>query len=86
MNINFTITVGVATLLANAKEKIPSGVYTFEGDMNQMAIALDEAQKLGLSAGAAGGYSYVYTKEDYDKVVKHLIDNEIEGYWLYNKG
>lgn len=81
---NITITIGVATLIANAQKKIPEGAYTFKGDMCQMAEALGVAQeKLGLDAGTAGGYSYVYNKEDFDKVVEYLKNNQINGFWLY---
>lgn len=83
MSTNITITVGVTTLIANAKKKIPEGAYTFKGDMCQMATALSVAEDLGLSAGTAGGYSYVYNKEDFDKVVEYLKDNQINGFWLY---
>lgn len=59
--MEMTLSVGVATLLANAKNKIPSGAYLFKGDLHQMATAMKVAQNLGLEYGTGGGYSFVYS-------------------------
>ncbi len=57
--------------------------YFFEGDLNQMRIARKIADKKDMITGIDGGLSYVTTKEDYDAVVKYIIDNRIEGWWNY---
>lgn len=78
------ISVGVAALLANSHAPAPSGTYyTFEGDLCQMARAADVARKLGYEVGVTGGLPYVCSKEEYDKVVRYIVANKIEGYWHY---
>lgn len=57
--------------------------YFFEGDLNQMRIARKIADKNDMITGIDGGLSYVTTKEDYDAVVKYIIDNRVEGWWNY---
>lgn len=75
---------GVAALLANAHAPEPSEeFYTFEGDLDQMAKAAGVARKLGFEVGVVGGLPYVISKEEYDAVVKYIVDNQIEGYWHY---
>ena len=78
------ISTGVAALLANAHKTMPSGKrYYFEGDLCQMAEAARVAERLGIKTGINGGLPYVSTKEEYDRVVKYIVDNHIEGYWHY---
>ena len=78
------ISEGVAALLANAHQTVPSGKkYYFEGDLCQMAEASCVAGRLGIKIGINGGLPFVSSKEDYDKVVKYIVDNQIEGYWHY---
>jgi len=78
------ISSGVAALLANAHKTVPSGKkYYFEGDLCQMAKAASVAEQLGIETGINGGLPFVSTKEDYDRVVKYIVDNRIEGYWHY---
>ena len=55
----------------------------FEGDLNQMRVAREVARMLGVVTQIDGGLSYVETKEEYDTVVKYIIDNRIEGWWNY---
>lgn len=57
--------------------------YFFEGDLNQMRIARNIADKKDMITGIDGGLFYVTTKEDYDAVVKYIIDNRVEGWWHY---
>ena len=77
---------GVAALLANAHTPPPTGeFYTFDGDLCQMAKAAEVAQNLGIKIGVVGGIPYVESKDEYDKVVKYIVDNQVEGYWNYNK-
>ena len=57
--------------------------HYFEGDLNQMRVAREVARMLGVVTQIDGGLSYVETKEEYDTVVKHIIDNRIEGWWNY---
>lgn len=57
--------------------------HYFEGDLNQMRIAREVARMLGVVTQIDGGLSYVETKEEYDTVVKYIIDNRIEGWWNY---
>ena len=79
------ISPGVAVLLANAHQTVPSGKkYYFEGDLNQMSKAFTTASKLGCEVGIDGGFPFVKSKEDYDRVVNYIVDNKIEGYWHYN--
>jgi len=81
---NMEISTGVAALLANAHQTVPSGKkYYFEGDLCQMAWAASVAERLGIKTGINGGLPFVSTQEDYDKIVKYIVDNEIEGYWHY---
>lgn len=83
-NGKMKISEGVAALLANAHQPMPEGKrYFFEGDLCQMAKAAEVAQKLGIKNGVGGGLPYVTSKEDYNKVVKYIVDNQIEGYWHY---
>lgn len=83
-NGRMKISGGVAALLANAHEPMPKGKhYYFEGDLCQMAKAAEVAQNLGIETGIGGGLPYVSSKEEYDKVVKYIVDNQIEGYWHY---
>ena len=84
--MEMTLSVGVATLLANAKNKIPSGAYLFKGDLHQMATAMKVAQNLGLEYGTGGGYSFVYSQRDYDKVVNYLIEHKLSGCHHYEEG
>lgn len=78
------ISTGVAALLANAHAPMPSeDLYFFEGDLCQMAKAAQTARQLGVEVGVAGGVPYVSSKEDFNKVVQYIIDNQIEGYWHY---
>ena len=78
------ISTGVAALLANAHKTVPSGKkYYFEGDLCQMAKAASIAEQLGIRTGINGGLPFVSTKEEYDRVVKCIVDNHIEGYWHY---
>ena len=80
------ISSGVAALLANAHKTVPSGKkYYFEGDLCQMSEATKVAGILGIEVGINGGLPFVQSKEDYDKVVKYIVDNQIEGYWHYKK-
>ena len=65
--------------------KPPDNFYTFEGDLCQMLAAAKVARDLGFKVGVVGGYPYVLLKEEYDKVVQYIIDNQIEGYWHYKK-
>ncbi len=57
--------------------------HYFEGDLNQMRVAREVARMLGVVTQIDGGLSYVETKEEYDTVVKYIIDNRIEGWWNY---
>ena len=83
-NGKMKISGGVAALLANAHESMPKGEhYFFEGDLCQMAKAAEVARNLGIETGIGGGLPYVSSKEEYDKVVKYIVDNQIEGYWHY---
>lgn len=78
------ISAGVAALIANAHQKVPSGKkYYFEGDLDQMSKAASVAGRLGIQTGINGGLPFVQSKDDYDKVVKYIVDNQIEGYWHY---
>lgn len=78
--------IGVAALLANAHAPKPSeDLYFFEGDLCQMAKAAQTARQLDIEVGVAGGLPYVVSKEDFNKVVQYIIDNQIEGYWHYVK-
>ena len=80
------ISEGVAALLANAHQTAPSGKkYYFEGDLNQMSQAFSVATKLGCKAEIDGGLPFVRSKEDFDRVVKYIVDNKVEGYWHYNQ-
>ena len=80
------ISGGVAALLANAHTPPPTGeFYTFDGDLCQMSKAAEVARKLGIKTGVTGGIPYVMSKKDFDKVVKYIVDNQVEGYWNYNK-
>jgi len=80
------ISAGVAALLANAHAPAPNKtIYTFEGDLCQMAKAAEVARNLGINVGIAGGLPYVSSKADYDKVVQYIVDNQVEGYWNYSK-
>lgn len=81
------ISAGVAALLANAHAPMSSKEsYFFEGNLCQMAKAAQTARQLGIEVGVAGGLPYVVSKEDFNKVVQYIIDNQIEGYWHYKKG
>lgn len=77
------LTLGVATLMSYATEPIPKGAICFKGDLNQMAEAIEVAHFIGVEAGMGGGYSFVYTQEDYEKVIDRIIKDRIPGYWLY---
>ena len=78
------ISTGVAALLANAHQIVPLGKkYYFEGDLCQMSQAAKAASILGIEVEINGGLPFVSTKEEYDKVVKYIVDNHIEGYWHY---
>ena len=80
------ISSGVAALLANTHKTVPLGKkYYFEGDLCQMSEAANVAGKLGIEVGINGGLPFVQSKENYDKVVKFIVDNQIEGYWHYKK-
>ena len=57
--------------------------HYFEGDLNQVRVAREVARMLGVVTQIDGGLSYVETKEEYDTVVKYIIDNRIEGWWNY---
>ena len=50
-----------------------------------MSEATKVAGILGIEVGINGGLPFVQSKEDYDKVVKYIVDNQIEGYWHYKK-
>lgn len=78
---------GIMELLANANSSsdYKGKKFYFEGDLNQMSIAKGIASNLGISTGINGGLPFVKSKEDFDRVVKYLIDHKIEGYWLYKK-
>jgi len=78
---------GVATLLANAHTppSTTKALYTFDGDLCQMAKAAEVARKLGIKTGVTGGIPYVVSEKDFDRVVKYIVDNQIEGYWHYTK-
>ena len=81
-----TMGAGVGALLANAHTPIPKGEkYFFQGDLCQMAEAASVAQKLGIAVDVGGGLTYVMSKEDYDTVIKYIVDHHIEGYWHYTK-
>jgi len=78
------ISAGVAALIANAHQTVPSGKkYYFEGDLCQMSKAASVAGQLGIEVGINGGLPFVQSKEDYDKVVEYIVGNQIEGYWHY---
>ena len=80
------ISTGVAALLANAHTPMLSEeLYFFEGDLCQMAKAAQVARQLGFEVGVAGGWPYVTSEAEYNKVVRYIIDNRIEGYWHYDK-
>ena len=84
MNSSMNISGGVAALLANAHTPAPSGeYYTFEGDLCQMAKAVEVAHILWCQVGISGGLPYVKYKEDYDMVIQHIVAHKIEGYWHY---
>lgn len=84
-NRNMKISVGVEALLANAHAPAPSGkYYTFEGDLNQMSKAAEVARMLGFQVGVSGGLPYVCSEEEYNKVVRYIVTNQIEGYWNYD--
>lgn len=57
--------------------------YFFEGDLNQMAIAKQTAERLGVKVHIEGGIPFVMDKKDYDKVTKHIIDQRLEGWHHY---
>lgn len=79
-----TLSPGVAALLLNAHTPMPRGEkYFFKGDLCQMAEAANVARRLGIEVGVGGGLTYVSSKEDYDKVVKYIVDNKVEGHWHY---
>jgi len=83
-NCKIEISSGVAALLANAHQTMPSGKrYYFEGDLCQMSEAAKVAGMLDIEVGINGGLPFVSSKEEYDKVVKYIVDNRIEGYWHY---
>lgn len=81
-----TIDSGVAALIANAHNPAPKcKVYYFDkGDLCQMASAAKVAvEEFGFEVGVAGGYPYVMSEEEYNKVVEYIINNQINGYHHY---
>ena len=78
------ISPGVAALIANAHQTVPAGKkYYFEGDLSQMSKAASVAGQLGIEVGINGGLPFIQSKDDYDKVIKYIVDNQIDGYWHY---
>lgn len=78
-----TVSAGVIALIASAHKEIPEGSYTFMGDIFQMDVAAQIACRLGIKVSYAEGYSYVSSKEEYDRVVKYIIENHESGYSHY---
>ena len=77
---------GVKDLLSKAHAPVPNRkYYIFEGDMQQMAKAVEAAQILGIKTGVVGGIPCVWSKDDFDKVVQFIVVNRVEGYWHYTK-
>lgn len=85
MEMRFKMTSGVGYLLSNAKNSSNyNGVrYSFKGDLNQMSIAAAVASIFEIDVIIDGGIPFVKSKDDFDKVVKHLIDQKLEGWHNY---
>ena len=77
------VSAGVIAEIASAHQKLPKGSYTFKGDLSQMDVAAQIACQLGIEVGYAEGYTYVKSKEDYDKVVDYIVEHHEQGYWHY---
>lgn len=76
---------GVADLLLAAQSTSSwSGErYYLSGDLNQMSIARQEAQKLGLRCEIEGGIPFLTCKKDLDTLIAHLYKNKFPGYYNY---
>lgn len=84
--LKMEISLGVCDLLTTPDTPdTPEDIFVFEGDLCQMLDAANVARKLGIETGVIGGMPYVRLKEEYDKVVKYIVDNKISGYWHYEK-
>lgn len=55
-NDNLVVQSGVMALLANIHRPLPYGVFTFKGDVCQMADAADVARSLGFVVASAKGF------------------------------
>lgn len=80
---NLVVQSGVMALLANIHRPLPYGVFTFKGDVCQMADAADVARSLGFVVGVGEGVPYVEKKEEYDEVISYLRDHRVSGFWHY---
>lgn len=83
--MNMSVNNGVLDLLANANKRssFTGSKYFFKGDLNQRYQAQSVAQKLGIDTDIESGLPFVMSKEDYQKVTQHIINNRIEGWWHY---
>jgi hypothetical protein len=80
-----TINTDVCGLLSHAGKvsSYKGEMFTFKGDLCQMSAAASVASQLGLKLHYKDVYPFVTSKEDFDKVVQHLISNKIDGWHHY---
>lgn len=76
---------GVLDLLANANKHsdYQGERYYFKGDLCQMSTAESVAKKFGIATDHEDVHPFVTSQEDFDKVTKHLVSHQIEGWWHY---
>lgn len=85
MDVNMKVSADVVGLLANAhsSSSFNGERYFFMGDLCQMSTAQRVASLLDIKTDIEGGRPFVMSEEDFDRVKKCLISNQIEGWWHY---
>jgi len=57
--------------------------FTIRGDLHQMAEQKAFLEKQGFRVGQNDVYPGLFTREDYEKAIVAIWENEIEGWWNY---
>jgi hypothetical protein len=59
------------------------GKYTLNGDLCQMSTQMQFLIENGFDVGQSGCYPYLDSKQEYDRAIKLIFENRVEGWWNY---
>lgn len=82
-NLRFRTSPGVFDLLGSSRTHDEGCMFTFSGDLNQMSVQKAFLQDNFFEVGQCGVYPAVKDQETFDRAIKAIWENRVEGWWNY---